>query len=107
MGRYAVVDVRAGEYTGFENLQGLNVTTPFGVFNKLGNPLNKPGRSWYGKTTCCYNGNPNPHDPFGNPCPEELMSDEKHWDWCAKTKRYIRRATSAALREQKLRDCTT
>ena len=105
MGRYAVADVRAKRYTGFEYLQGVNVTTPFGVYNKNLDPLNKPRSSWYGKTTCCYTGRPNPRDPFGNPCPEELMADERHWDWCAKTKRYIRRATSAAGREQKLREC--
>ena len=99
-GRYAVADVRANRYTGFEHLQGLHVPTPFGVHNDNRNPLNKPGSSWYGKTTCCIH-----HDPFGNPCPEETMRDTTRWDWCAGRRLYIRKSRDRRAHEQALVAC--
>jgi len=98
VGRYAVADVRANVYTGFEHLQGLRVRTPFGTHNAFRSLVNRPHHSWYGKTTCCID-----RDPFGNPCPEELMADIRNWDWCARTQRYVNR--SAEHRERRLAAC--
>ena len=99
-GRYAVADVRARRYTGFEHLQGLNVSTPFGVFNDNLNPLNRPGHSWSGKTTCC-----EVADPYGNPCPEDLMNQVKRWDWCPSKQRYQARPKRDSTRARMLSKC--
>ena len=87
-----MADVRAKNYTGFEHLQGLNVSTPFGVFNANLDPLNRPHHSWVGKTTCCEQS-----DPFGNSCPEAQMSNSKRWDWCPINRAYVLRPKHDAL----------
>ena len=101
-GRYAVADVRAKKYTGFEHLQGLNVSTPFGVFNANLDPLNRPHHSWVGKTTCCEQS-----DPFGNPCPEVQMSNRRRWDWCPLMRRYQQRPKHDGTRARILTKCNS
>lgn len=97
-----MADVRAKSYTGFEHLQGLNVSTPFGVFNANLDPLNRPHHSWVGKTTCCEQS-----DPFGNSCPEAQMSNSKRWDWCPINRAYVLRPKHDATRARILTKCNS
>ena len=92
VGRYALVDLRAGSYDGLTHLS-LNLSGPFGMYNHAHSRSTKvKGGSYQGKPTCC-----TPHDPWRDPCPETLMNSSNKWAYCAAQGMYVPNRNLAEL----------